>query len=403
MLTVEEAQDRILSSVSPLGVESCPLLRCRGRALALDVISQVQSPPFANSAMDGYAVLSADLAGASESEPAGLRVLGDVPAGSVGAWTVVSGTAVRIMTGAPVPAGADSVVMVEDTRSEGDLVCVWAPTQPGENVRPAGEDIDVGDRVLDAGTELGPAQIAVAATLGLRELAAVARPRVALLTTGDEVVEPGMPLAPGKIRNSNRYALAAALEGVGELAMLEHLADSPEALRDGLARAAEACDVVITVGGVSVGDYDFVKGELQAAGELGFWRIAVKPGKPLAFGRLGGKPFFGLPGNPVSALVTFELFVRPALRKMAGHRTWHRPRVQAISETTLSHRPGREEYLRAALRWDRNRRAYLAQPLSGQGSAMVGSMAQSNGYLIVPRDVESVQAGEVLDALLVGP
>jgi molybdopterin molybdotransferase len=298
MLSVDEAQTAILAACPQLETHRLPLLDALGYALAEAVVSQVALPPFDNSAMDGYAVQAGDTEGASPENGIRLRVLGDLPAGKAPRFTVVPGSAVRIMTGAPMPPGADAIVMVEDTKTDGDDVLIFDPATPGQHVRAAGDDIAPGQKALDAGRRLDSSALAMLAGLGMRDAPVVRRPRVSVLTTGDEVIDADRPLEPGQIRNTNRYGIAAQVREAGcELSHLAHVGDDLEAVRTALRQAADAGDVILTTGGVSVGDYDYMKQVLRDMGQMDFWRVAVKPGKPLAFGAVAGKPLFGLPGN----------------------------------------------------------------------------------------------------------
>jgi molybdopterin molybdotransferase len=319
MLSFEQALEKLLSAAQPVEeIRSLPLTAAAGRVLALPQQSTVASPPLDNSAMDGYAVRLADITAAGVCLPVSQRI----PAGTVGT-TLQAGTAARIFTGAPVPAGADAVIMQERCEhGEAGVVINHVP-RANENIRRAGEDISVGDQILEAGIKLRPQDIALAASAGLPELPVYRRLRVGVFFTGDELVQPGEPLPPGAIYNSNRYALRALLEGLGcEVRDLGTVPDNLEATRDALRRAASDNDLIITSGGVSVGEEDHVKPAVEAEGQLDMWKIAIKPGKPLAFGevrREGGKAWFiGLPGNPVSAIVTFLIMVRPFVLRLQG-------------------------------------------------------------------------------------
>jgi molybdopterin molybdotransferase len=315
-LSVDEALDRLLAAAAPIaGVETVPTLSALGRVLAVSQVSAIAVPPLDNSAMDGYAVRVADLAVEGETR---LPVSQRIPAGTLG-QPLVLGTAARIFTGAPVPPGADAVVMQEQTTREGDSVVIHGRVAPGTSIRRAGEDIAAGATVLTAGTRLAPQHLGLAASVGLASLPVVRRLRVATFFTGDELVNPGEPLPAGKIYNSNRYTVNALLAGLGcEVIDLGTVADDLETTVRVLAAAAEQADVVLTSGGVSVGEADFVKAAVERLGRLDLWRIAVKPGKPLAFGEVAGKPFLGLPGNPVSVFVTWCLFARPFLLRLQG-------------------------------------------------------------------------------------
>ena len=401
MLTVDQAQEAILAACPVLDTHSLSLLEAHGHALAIDVTSDVSLPPFDNSAMDGYAVIASDTAGASPQNGVRLRVLGDLPAGQAPRFTVTPGAAVRIMTGAPVPPGADAIVMVEDTETDGGEVIVYDPARAGQHVRSAGEDVRPGQTVLHAGRRLDAPALAILAALGRGTVSVTRRPRVAVLTTGDEVIDTDGPLAPGQIRNSNRYGLAGQVREAGcELTHLAHVGDVPGAVRAALEAAAGAGDAIITTGGVSVGDYDYMKQVLQDLGQMEFWRVAVKPGKPLAFGSVAGKPLFGLPGNPVSAMLTFELFVRPALRRIGGHAQIHRPEGTAFLSDDIRHYPGRREYQRAWIAWEEGR--LVARPLKGQGSHQLQGLVESNGFIVIPEESEGIAAGESVGVMLLG-
>lgn len=408
MQTVEEALTTILEQIrKPLPTERVALLAALGRTLAEPVVADIDVPPFTNSAVDGYAVRAADTAGASSATPVTLRTLSEVPAGALPTEAVTAGTAVRIMTGAPVPAGADAIVMVEDTRAEEQgAVTVLEAAQSGQHVRRAGEDVPLGTQVLQAGTLLRAAEIAMLATMGRATVATVRPARVAILSTGDEVVEieEGVVPPPGKIRNSNRYALAALVREAGAVVhSLTHVPDDPEATEAALRACADpktGADVIVTAGGVSVGDRDFVKPALEKLGRLDMWRVAMKPGKPLAFGAIGKALFFGLPGNPVSAMVTFELFVRPALWKLAGRAEADlaRRQVHAVLTEAVSHIPGRREYVRAVT--TTHDAEFMTRPTGAQGSGILRSLTLANSLLIIPEDSTGVAAGERVPVLL---
>ena len=393
MLSVEEATERVLAAFHPLEPEAVPVLEALGRVLAEDVYSTCDIPPCANSSMDGYAVRAADTAGVTAQSPVRLRVLSDLPAGYVSEEAVTPGTAIRIMTGAPVPPGADGVVKVEDTASAGDWVDVRVTIEPGQFVRSAGEDVQRGDLVLARGAHVRPQEIGMLAALGVVEVRVTRRPRVAILATGDELVSIDAPLAPGKIRDANSYSNAAQVAGCGaEPVLLGIATDQAAALKEKIqAGLAQGVDLFLTSGGVSVGDFDIVKQVLAAAGEIDFWRVRMKPGKPLAFGRIGDVPVLGLPGNPVSAMVSFETFVRPAILKMLGATDWHRPRVEATLMDTVPHKDGRRHFVRVQVEWRDGE--YQAHLTGGQGSGVLSSMVKANGLAIIPEDWTHVDAG----------
>lgn len=400
MLSVEEARALVLAAFSVLPTERRPLLEALGMVLARDAISPLDIPPLANSAMDGFAVRAADTAGASPERPRRLRVIGDLAAGYVAERPVGPGEALRIMTGAPVPAGADAVVPFELSRSSGpgvpDVVDVLAPVVAPANVRSAGEDVRRGQLVLAAGTVLRPPEIGVLASLGMAEVEVVRRPRVGILATGDEVVEPGQPLRPGQIYNSNSYAVGAQVLRAGGVPVMLGVARDT---LDDLSAAFEqgACtDFLLSSGGVSVGDYDFVKDVLSARGGIAFWKVRMKPGKPLAFGSIGGVPFMGLPGNPVSSMVAFEQFARPAILKMQGKERFDRPTVQAVALERIENRGGRRYFVRA--RVERQGGRWVARTTGPQGSGILTSMALANALLSIPEGCERVCPGDRVTA-----
>ena len=388
MLTYDQALAQILGQITPLPPVDLPLADALGCVLAEDLFAPQAVPPFDNSSMDGFAVQAADLA----NIPATLPVQGDIPAGALSLPALTPGGALRIMTGAPIPPGADAVVPVEDTGVSAEGVAFLQTVTPGENIRRAGEDVAAGSLVMTARSLLRPAEIGMAAVVGRASVRAHPRPRVAILSTGDELIEPGQPLLPGQIYNSNAYALAAqVVEAGGVVTHLLHARDTADALREAFDACAGA-DVLLTSGGVSVGDYDFVKAVFAERGTMDFWRVAIRPGKPVAFGRWGETVFFGLPGNPVSSMVTFELFVRPALRRLRGLIDLSRPTVTARLTEDARHTPGRQSYQRAVATPEGG--GYHVTPVRGQGSGMMRSMVQANALLVIPADVSVLRAGE---------
>jgi len=412
MLIVEEALEQVLKEFHPLEPERVPILEALGRVLAEDVCADVDIPPHANSSMDGYAVLAADTAGASRGVPVRLRLVGEVPAGYVIETEVIPGTAIRIMTGAPIPPGADGVVRVEDTEAEGERVEILAEAKVGQYIRPAGEDVRRGELVLQQGTCVRPQEIGMLATLGRKNVLVIRRPRVAILATGDEVVEIGADLAPGKIRNANSYSNAAQVVKCGGIPVMlgiarDQVQELTEKIRAGL---DQGVDLFLTSGGVSVGDFDVVKDVLAAEGEINFWKVRMKPGKPLAFGHLnlppqrggaeGGRtvPVLGLPGNPVSVMVSFEIFARPAILKMLGVTEWERPTVEATLMDEVKHKDSRRHYLR--VRVEQHKGKYRAYLTGGQGSGILSSMVKANALAIIPEEWTHAPAGARVRVLM---
>lgn len=412
-LSAGDALHIVLAGVAPLGTEERPLLDALGSVLAEDVVSPVDLPPWDNSAMDGFAVRAADVRGASAQSPRVLRVVDDVPAGHFATRAVGPGEAIRIMTGAPVPAGADGVVRVEHTDGGRGIgaadatVSVASDVDAGRNVRPRGEDVRRGDAVLRAGTVLRAPELAVAAAVGRARLPVVRRPVVAVLASGDELVpvEAFDEVRAGRrIVSTNSYALAAQLAESGmEARVLGIARDTPESLREHLARAA-GCDALVTTAGISVGEHDHVLGALRSFDtDVGFWRVRIRPGSALAFGRvggLGGIPWFGLPGNPVSTLVTFELFVRPALLRMAGHARVHAPSVDSVMRDAYSARGELVHVPRVRL--SREAEGVTSARLTGaQGSGVATSMAAADGLALVPAGTE-LRPGDPVRVMVLG-
>jgi molybdopterin molybdotransferase len=395
MITVESALETILKEIKPLGLESVDITSALGRVIGEDIAARGANPPWDNSAMDGYAVRAGDAKGASGENPAKLSVLYDLPAGSVPKGPVGQGQAVRIMTGAPVPDGADAVVMVEKTESGDGFVLVKTEPRPGENIRKAGEDFRAGDVVIRKGSLIRPAEVSMLATVGVPFVLVHKRPRVAVISTGDELCDINEAPPSGKISNSNGYALAALVAAAGAVPIQLGIAkDTKESLRHKLTAALSA-DCIISSGGVSVGDYDFVKDVLKDMGSsMIFWKVAMKPGKPLAFGVIGGKPAFGLPGNPISSMVAFEQFVRPTLLKMAGKTGLFRQTFKAELTKDIKIKPGRMNFIRAELQATEN--GFTATPLDGQGSGMIMTMVRANSFVIVPQDSSGFRQGDIV-------
>lgn len=402
MLSVEEALERVLARVEPVAAERVALLSALDRVLAEPVLAPFDIPPWPNSSMDGYALRSQDVRRASRERPTVLTVVGTIPAGTVAPRPIAPGEAFRIFTGAPLPQGADSVIPQEEVEADGQVAKVPRPVAPGEYVRPAGEDMRAGEVLLTPGHSVGAAEAGVLATFGCVQVCVFRRPRVAILSTGDELVDLGGAIGPGKIPNSNTYSLMAQVAQTGaEPINLGVASDSLEAIAERL-RWGLSADLLISSAGVSVGEFDFVREALTRLGaELHLWQVAMRPGKPITFGSLRTRPVFGLPGNPVSAMVTFELFVRPALRKMAGYRMLHRPTIQARALAPIPNPGQRRGYLRVTL-----------TPLDGgcgarltgeQGSALLRSMVMADGLAVVPPDTTIPAGGEVTVISLKNP
>ena len=407
LLSVDEARERILSHFDPVGTETLSLAECARRVLAADVSAQNNLPSFDNSSMDGFAVIAADLVDAAPASPRTLEVAADIPAGSSPSVTLASGQAARVMTGAPMPAGADAVVPVEETdfdhRTPGTpapkKVTIYSSAKAGDFVRLQGTDVQIGQPVLKSGHKLRPQDLGLLAMLGVAEVPVYGKPRVALLSSGDELIPVDAPLRPGKIRDSNTYTLAALIGEAGaEVIRLGIAADRRESVEALLANAAtQKVDLILSSAGVSVGAFDFIKEVVEAQGELNFWRVNMRPGKPLAFGRFENIPFIGLPGNPVSAFVGFEVFVRPTLERLSGLEVGTRPKVRVRLAEEISS-DGRESYLRANVQGqDGNLSAWLA---GHQGSGNLLSIVQANALLIIPAGVKSLAAGMEVDAWL---
>jgi len=412
MLSVEEALQKILDKVDILEEETVPILESLGQVLAEDVKSDINVPPLDNSAMDGYAVRSGDTIGAGEKTPKFLRVIGTVMAGSISQQEVAPGTAVRIMTGAPVPGGADSVVQFEKTDEERRKasalnepiiqVGILSEARPGLNIRKAGEDVARGTVALKKGTVIRAAEIGLMASVGYSHVKAIRRPAVAILSTGNELVEVDKPLPEGKIHDSNAYSIASLVRRHGCVPRMLGIArDDEESLVSKLKQAQDA-DMLLTTGGVSMGDYDIVKDILARDGEMVFWKVRVKPGKPLAFGKIKGKdksiPHLGLPGNAVSCMVSFELFVRPALLKMMGKKNFAKPTVEAILEDTVKNDAGRRLYDRAII--EKRNGHYYARLTGSQSSGILTSMGLANGLVLIPEDTKVVNKGETVQVLM---
>lgn len=400
MILFDQALAKILREIKPLKTETVKLDESLGRILSEDVYAGCNIPGFDNSAMDGFALKAYDSRGASKDSPTFLEVIENLKAGDVSSRTIKTKQAIRIMTGAPLPKGADSVVMVEDTgktegtlrKAGGDIIEVYKKVRAGENIRRAAEDIRKGELVLRRGLLLKPAHIGILASLGRAKVKVTRRPKVAVLATGDEVVDVGKKLTPGKIRSSNSYTLISQILECGGIPKnLGIVGDKPHQLENKI-KAGLDCDVILTSGGVSVGDYDLVKDILAKMGtNICFWKVAMRPGKPLVFGTIKGIPVFGLPGNPVSSMVSFEIFVRPAILKMLGQKDGLRKEAEAVLEGDIKKKKGLRYFVRANTRWQQGK--FVTDTTGPQGSARLKSMALANSLIILPEEDEHIEKG----------
>lgn len=402
--SVHEASEQILARIKPVATERVPLRDALGRVLAADVRSPIEHPPWDNSSMDGYAVRAADVQGASSDAPITLRVMETVRAGMQPTHAVNPGTAVRIMTGAPIPNGADSVVRVEDTDGDETRVTIRDARDAGRNIRPRGEDLRIDDIAVAHGTVIGPAQLGVLASVGAAMVDVYRRPRVAVLTSGDELVdvdEFDMVRRGERIVSSNSYTILASATAAGaEVVDLGIVPDHPAAYTERLA-GARGCDLLLTTGGVSVGAFDFTKDVLRSLGaELHLWRIRMRPGAPMGFGTLDGMPWLGLPGNPVSAMVTFELFARPLIRRQRGERSIFRRAIDVQVKDDLSLGASLTHFFRAIVTW--GEAGPVARLTGPQGSGLLTSMSRANALLVIPPDRMEVRSGEMARAILLG-
>jgi molybdopterin molybdotransferase len=405
LLSVEQARERILSHFQPVTTEKKDLTECPNRVLAVDILAGDNLPPFDNSSMDGFALRADDSSNATPASPLTLRVVTDIPAGSTPTVSLTAGEAARIMTGAQMPPGADAVIPVEDTnfndRSAGtsppESIIITRPVQPNENVRSRGMDIKTGDVVLKAGVRLNAQSVGILAMLGFAEVAIYDRPRVALLSSGDELLEIDSPLESGKIRDSNSAMLAALIQSAhADVLRLGIAKDTRESVTDLLDKAvSHKVDIILTSAGVSVGAFDYVKEVVESNGSLNFWRVNMRPGKPLAFGEYKNIPFIGLPGNPVSAFVGFEVFVRGTLERLGGSSDGGRQRLRVRCEEEILS-DGRESYLRAVIHEKDG--GYIARLTGHQGSGNLLSLVQANALLIIPAGVKCVPAGQEVNA-----
>jgi len=399
LLSVEEAQERILEGLEPLGAVELPLAEALGRVLAQDIIAARDVPPWANSAMDGYALRASDLASTSLELPVSLVVQGTGAAGEP-AQALLPGHTIRIMTGAPLPPGADTVVRFEDVYRVGDRVIFGKPERLGRNVRQAGEDLQSGSLVLKRGCILRPQELGLIAATGIDTVLVGQQPRVAVMATGNEVVEPGQELQPGQIYNTNAVTNLAQVARSGGIGInLGVVRDEPEAITRAIRRGLrQGVQLFVTSGGVSAGDYDLVKHVMLSQGELDFWWINIKPGRPLAFGTLAGAPIVALPGNPVAAMLSFMLFGRAAVRKMRGHTHWELPTRRARLRESVSRKDGRRHYLRVRLQQVGD--GWEAALTGDQGSGILLSMVAADGVAVIPEDCSQLPAGSEVEVIL---
>jgi molybdopterin molybdotransferase len=405
LLTVEEAQRRIVSVFQPVETATLPLGEAHRRVLAKNILAGSDMPPFTNSSMDGYAVRSGDTIGASLEHPILLQVIADIPAGRIPKDPIKPGQTARIMTGAMVPEGADSIIPVENTNAESarisDTVAIYRSSHPGEFFRPKGQDIQKGQMVLKKNIRLTPQDVGLLASLGISQVPVYRRPRVALLSSGDELIDLETPLLPGRIYDSNSYILAALIREYGAEVISLGVApdDAAEIDRRLLGAVEQGADLIVTSAGVSVGAFDYVRSVIEKHGGLDFWRVNVRPGKPLAFGKYANVPLIGLPGNPVSAFVGFLIFITPAIQKLAGLSEQAVHRFKAVLDEDIES-DGRESYLRALVHTDHSQ--YHAVLAGNQSSGNLFTLVQSNALLIVPSGVKSLPVGEMVDIILLG-
>lgn len=412
MLSVSEALNILLTSLTPVGIEDVPLTQAAGRVLSNEIKSSLDLPQFSNSSMDGFAVRAGDILEALPDQPITLSVIEDIPAGEFPKKKLGIGQTARIMTGAPIPDKSDAIIPIEDTDQYNDgtpsgtnlptEINVYRSVKPGAYIRNKGEDVSVGKVVIDSYTRLRPQDIGLLAMLGISRVSVFRRPRIVILSTGDELLPVEKPLQPGKIHDSNAYTLSALIyRDGGEAVYLGIVPDREQAVRDILEQAVSSnADLIISSAGVSVGAFDFVRSVVQSDGNLEFWRVNMRPGKPLTYGNFRGVPFIGLPGNPVSAFVGYEVFVRPSILKLSGVKTPSRTSIRVKIRQDIES-DGRESYLRAIVR---SQKGEMVATLTGhQGSGNLLSLVQANALLIIPSGVKSLPSGTVVDAWLLEP
>jgi molybdopterin molybdotransferase len=401
MKSVDQHLSDLLSGIDAISPLDLQLLDAHGCILSEAVVADVDLPAFDNSSMDGYAVRIADVADASEGNPVKLPVVGDIAAGSQSAYSVQPGLSTRIMTGAPIPAGAEAVVPIEWTDQGLASVSITRAPKPGQHIRRAGEDVRSGELVLDIGTRLGPGQIGLLAAVGRDRVKVRPRPRVVIISTGSELVEPGQPTRTGQIHESNSYILTTAAREAGATVFRVGIVpDEPRKLMDAIEDQLIRADLVLTSGGVSVGAYDIVKEVLSRLGTVAFEQVAMQPGKPQGFGTIGpdSTPIITLPGNPVSSYVSFEVFVRPVIRRMLGVEPLGRPMVRAVCKEAMTSPQGLRQFARAWIDVEEGR--YVVKPVGGAGSHLVGDLAQANAFVVMPEDVTEIPAGGAADVMV---
>ncbi|OGB90455.1 hypothetical protein A2625_00710 [candidate division WOR-1 bacterium RIFCSPHIGHO2_01_FULL_53_15] len=397
MLSISQARKIILNNTGETPAVTVDLMSAAGACLAKDIYSSLPIPLFDNSAMDGYAVRAGDLKGASQKNPIRLKIVEEIPAGYIPRKRVKRGEASLIMTGAMFPAGADTVVVVEATKREGKTVKIFCQAGKGENIRKKGEVIRGGERLLKAGALIRPPEAALLATVNKKTISVHRRPRVSLLSTGSEVVPLGRRLGPGQIVDSNRYGVMMQLKACGaDVIDLGIVRDDRVAIKRKLVKGLRRADAIITIGGVSVGQWDFVKEIVEKLGRLIFWKVRMKPGGPLTFGKIKDRLYFGLPGNPVSALVVFEQMVRPALLKLSGRRDHLKPVFSAVLEKDYHGQAGKVRLERIFLRYKNDK--YFARPVRSLGSGDLRSMTAANGLMIVPEHISRLRRGQKVTA-----
>jgi molybdopterin molybdotransferase len=395
MISVEKALKTILVNFRPLGLEKINILEARKRVIGEDIFAPHNIPSADNSAMDGYAVRHIDTKGATQDKPLQLKIIEDIPAGKVALKKIKKGEAARIMTGAVIPEGADSVIRQEDTKKNGKTVVIYTSAEKGTNIRFAGEDVQKGELVVNKGSALRPADIGMLAALGKAFISVYQKPRVAIMSTGDELVDIETDPPLGKIINSNSYSLAAQVLECGGIPIMLGISKDKKIDLQKKFKTALHADVIISSGGVSVGDFDFVK---NVMGEIGnamhFWQVAMRPGKPLAFGAIEGIPLFGLPGNPVSAMVSFEQFVRPSLLKMQGHKKIFRQTAKAVCDQEVQKSAGFKHFIRAVVKKEKDQ--YIASTTGAQGSGILKSMVIANALIVMGENETRIKKGAVV-------